>query len=179
MWLNKNGYIYVGVDGHKVLQHRHVWRLANGDIPSGYEVHHVNHVRTDNRLENLELIEKAAHRRAHNPKVNKNCTMTGCTNKALAKLLCSKHYWRLRKYGDPATLTRGRLKLCSVSGCAHVAKSRGWCGKHYWRWMQHGDPTIRITVPKGTHCIYCPRPCVSRDMCHGHYSKWRRGTLDI
>jgi len=49
----------------KKLVHRMVWERAHGLIPSGYDIHHRNGVRTDNRLENLELVERRAHRSQH------------------------------------------------------------------------------------------------------------------
>lgn len=36
--------------------HRAVWEAFNGPIPEGYEINHINTVRDDNRLENLELV---------------------------------------------------------------------------------------------------------------------------
>lgn len=51
-------------DGH-VLEHRMVAYDAGMVVPVGYHVHHKNGVKDDNRLENLEVIEKAAHHRMH------------------------------------------------------------------------------------------------------------------
>lgn len=39
---------------------RVVWMAFNGEIPEGYEVDHINNVRNDNRLENLQLLTKSA-----------------------------------------------------------------------------------------------------------------------
>lgn len=51
-------------DGY-VLAHRKAWFDANGPIPDGFHVHHRNGVKTDNRIENLELKSAAQHRREH------------------------------------------------------------------------------------------------------------------
>lgn len=49
---NHSGYNRAG--GH--LVQRIVWDAFNGPIPMGLEVDHVNDVRTDNRLKNLQLL---------------------------------------------------------------------------------------------------------------------------
>lgn len=54
-----NGYLQVrtminGVRYH-ALAHRLVWRHANGVIPVGMTINHKNGMKSDNRLENLEL----------------------------------------------------------------------------------------------------------------------------
>lgn len=36
--------------------HRAVWEAFNGPIPSGLEINHINTIRDDNRLENLEVV---------------------------------------------------------------------------------------------------------------------------
>lgn len=48
-----------------VLLHRLVWEVFVGPIPEGYDVHHINHNPSDNRLENLELIERKEHSIKH------------------------------------------------------------------------------------------------------------------
>jgi|SRR5215471_393195 len=179
-WLNKkSGYLYLmGPDCKKLLAHRVVWEKAYGPIPENHQIHHKNHIRTDNRLENLELIERHAHMRMHHPRTkNFGCTVEGCTNKAYARDFCSKHYWRWKKYGDPTTLTKGMKKLCIIAGCTNNALARGWCGKHYMRWLVHGDPEFRLTIKQTGTCTYCAKPYVTRNMCEAHYTRWRRGTL--
>ena len=57
---NKNGYVVTrlkrGGRQFAVSLHRVVWAAFNGPIPEGHVVHHKNHVRDDNRLENLIAI---------------------------------------------------------------------------------------------------------------------------
>jgi ribonucleotide reductase alpha subunit len=52
----KNGTFY---------QSRWMWEQANGPIPDGYEVHHKNEDRWDDRLSNLELKAQFDHRSDH------------------------------------------------------------------------------------------------------------------
>lgn len=62
-----SGYIRITLPngGGTVWEHRWVWEQANGPIPDGYEIHHRNHKKGDNRLENLELIKDHDHRILH------------------------------------------------------------------------------------------------------------------
>lgn len=63
-----NGYVYVRTDdGREVYEHRAVMERALGrKLARREHVHHLNGDRTDNRLENLELIEASEHNRRHN-----------------------------------------------------------------------------------------------------------------
>lgn len=48
--------------GHKSLNslaHRIVWEAVHGPIPDGLEINHKNGVKTDNRIDNLELVTKS------------------------------------------------------------------------------------------------------------------------
>jgi hypothetical protein len=49
---------------------RLVWQAHEGPIPDGFEVHHRNGVKLDNRLENLECVSGALHRRRHVAKLS-------------------------------------------------------------------------------------------------------------
>ena len=65
--ITPKGYIrnYDAASGRLRMEHDVVWERANGPIPPGFDVHHVNDVKTDNRLENLLLLDKLTHKRIH------------------------------------------------------------------------------------------------------------------
>lgn len=48
-----------------IYRYQWVWEHANGPIPDGLVVHHINHDCTDDRLENLKLMTNIGHMRYH------------------------------------------------------------------------------------------------------------------
>jgi len=68
-WKNKKGYFYdkgyVRIGNKGVSEHRLVWEKYNGDIPKGMEIHHINGIKDDNRIENLQLLNKSEHTQIH------------------------------------------------------------------------------------------------------------------
>ena len=49
----------------KKRMHRYVWEYYNGEIPSGYDIHHKDGNKANNDIENLEMIERKAHKKYH------------------------------------------------------------------------------------------------------------------
>lgn len=57
--VTKNGYVSVGAKGIKAYAHRIVWFMHHGEIPNGCDIDHINHDRTDNRIENLRIVSRS------------------------------------------------------------------------------------------------------------------------
>lgn len=62
--LNNCGYLFCCVvnDENKrvsLYQHRAVWISFNGPIPKGFEVDHMDEVKTNNKIENLQLVTRS------------------------------------------------------------------------------------------------------------------------
>lgn len=62
--LRNTGY-YGATSGDRGLMHRHVWERHNGPIPDGFDVHHIDHDRSNNDPENLVCLAKDEHTRLH------------------------------------------------------------------------------------------------------------------
>lgn len=60
LWVTSNGYyrvqLYKNSIGKFYLVHRLVWEAFNGQIPKNMQVNHINEIKSDNRLENLNLM---------------------------------------------------------------------------------------------------------------------------
>lgn len=55
------GYVWVlnPKRGVHVSVHRWIWESVNGIIPEGLQINHKNGVKTDNRIDNLELVTQS------------------------------------------------------------------------------------------------------------------------
>ena len=57
--LTRQGYIQILYRKKHYQAHRIVWELHNGDIPTNMQIDHINHIRHDNRIENLRLVSNS------------------------------------------------------------------------------------------------------------------------
>ena len=64
MTKNSGGYLFFNLSNKKLekpqnyRQHRYVYEVFKGSIPKCFEVDHINNIKTDNRIKNLQLLTK-------------------------------------------------------------------------------------------------------------------------
>lgn len=64
--LQKNGYLTITIGNKKQYVHRMIMEAHLGrKLKRNEHVHHLNGIKTDNRLENLQLISASEHSRQH------------------------------------------------------------------------------------------------------------------
>lgn len=92
------GYLTAAVDGQEYLQHRLAWLWVHGVLPSE-GMDHINGVRSDNRLANLRLANKAENAQNKRMQRNNSSGHIGVSWRAnrghwLAQIsVCGKHHY--------------------------------------------------------------------------------------
>lgn len=86
----KKGYVYE----HRLIMEKHIGRyLRKNEL-----VHHKDNDRSNNNIENLEIMSWPQHMRHHITK-HVGCKVEGCSNEHRARGYCVYHYNKLLKAG--------------------------------------------------------------------------------
>lgn len=98
-WIDGQGYVRIKT-AHGLrrwpTEHRVVWEAANGPIPTGATLHHINENKTDNRLENLRLCaSEAEHQRLYHSDRLLERNKRGMSPESIAKMAATKRGRRL------------------------------------------------------------------------------------
>lgn len=106
------------------------------------------------------------------------CAIEGCQAERIqARGMCSRHYYRVKTFGDPHTDGRKRRpEGCAVDGCDRPNYCREWCLVHYNRWRTHGDPLKFVNHRRSGICELetCDKPSPGMQYCPMHLERLKR-----
>lgn len=128
--LSNHGYYWITSrkegNHHKFL-HRLIWEdFYSTEIPQGYIIHHKNHIKTDNCILNLQLLDEYSHNLHHNFGEN--------------------NYWYGKKHSNETKLKMSKSK--NTCGYFRVTKlksnkyKQGFCWAY--QWINECGKTCRI-----------------------------------
>lgn len=84
------GYLQININKKKKQVHRVIYEKFNGEIPDGMQVDHINNVRDDNRIENLQLL-------THQQNIQKQLIKSNNTSKYTGVSFVKRNNcWRVR-----------------------------------------------------------------------------------
>lgn len=134
--LKDNGYIVVSIgpsgSNRRFREHQLIWVMHNGFMPLGTEIDHINHVRSDNRIENLRLVTRATNRRNVSLASNNTSGVTGVYFNNSLQLWCARIN---NDEGEMITLGCRKDKSLAV-------KLRKEAEKIYGYHKNHGQPML-------------------------------------
>lgn len=131
----------------QIKVHNLVYKTFVGEIPEGYEIHHINRIRTDNRLENLQLLTKEEHKLLHSKREIKSHNQSTETRKKMQNSSKSKKtVIMLDSNGDILNMfvstkeaeKQTGLHRRNIASCCKG--KRKTCGGFYFRFLDGAVP---------------------------------------
>jgi hypothetical protein len=129
------GYRTVTVFGTRYRAHRVAWAIHHGEWPKG-EIDHINHVRDDNRIKNLRVVDVVHNARNQSLYTNNKSGVIGvCFEKRTRS-------WRAYIRTDTCNQHLGRFKTFEEAAAARTAAEPA-NGYH----PNHGQPAPKPVQP--------------------------------
>lgn len=143
-WIGSDGYPQLKLDDGRIVgEHRWVWQCAHGPIPDGYQIHHRDGDRTNNKLRNLAALTPSDHKREHcghwkDPAGEwwKRCTSCGIASP-------EADFPTKRYRSDGIRLTRGNCKTCERE---RQRTKNVWLGGEHTKFGKHFGPNKAGTI---------------------------------
>jgi len=111
----KGYWVHTASGKKSIKQHRYIWEKANGPIPDGMQIDHINGKRDDNRLSNLRVVshrENAQNAKLH---IHNKSGVTGVRwNKQRGK-------WHSQIQASGKQITLGRYDDWFEAVCARMS----------------------------------------------------------
>lgn len=104
----------------------------------------------------------------------KTCSVEGCASGVMARMMCSKHYNRMRNKGSTGDQRKNAAGPCSMDGCDRPRAAFGRCDYHYRKEI-NPKPKIRregrtcahcgseIAAEKNSRATFCSRDCKDKE----------------
>lgn len=116
--------------------HRVVWEYHNGKIPDGYHIHHKDHNRYNNSIDNLQMLEEKEHFLEH--KDDEKRKEIGRKNIVLAREAAKEWHhseegrrWHSVHGKENAMKRQPRMYVCTWCGCEYQSKQIRYTGNHF------------------------------------------------
>ncbi|WP_350156745.1 HNH endonuclease signature motif containing protein [Roseovarius indicus] len=129
-------------NGSIVGEHRHVWQCAQGPIPDGFQIHHRDENRINNKLWNLAALAPSEHKREHcgHWRDPSGAWWKRCTSCGIAS---PETDFPTKRYRDGVRLTRGNCRTCERE---RQRAKNGYQGRFEKQLGRHFGPRSRVST---------------------------------
>lgn len=143
----------IGRKNRRERLHRYIWECEKGEIPEGYEVHHIDGNQYNNSLDNLELMLSSEHEKLHGRSFKSNPERVKRARENLLKNVMPKAAeWHRSEEGIQWHKEHGKKVWENRKPIGYFCKV---CGKYFESLKSYGENVN----------IFCSNNCKS---------KWRR-----
>ncbi|MBR4384122.1 MAG: HNH endonuclease [Selenomonadaceae bacterium] len=122
-----------------------VWRYYNGDIPEGYDIHHIDENKDENNITNFQLLTRAEHSKTH----RENFQMPPRKAETFQCEICGRYF---------ESVSCGRNRYCSVH-CRNIAVKNAEHYKETRTCVVCGKP---FSISKFSDTTCCSYSCAQK-----------------